>query len=212
MEKPRWRARQLVFWEFRTVDRSNLARKSLARKCPSVDTAPPAHEQSPVMPEDSLKIRPATEADVPLLLEFIRAIAEYEKLLDQVTATEEGVRESLFGPRPAAEAVFGEWRGEPAAYAVYFHNFSTFTGRAGLYLEDLFVKPEYRQRGIGQRMLAHIAALAAERGCPRLEWVALDWNETAINFYETLGANQMSDWRLFRMTGNLIAQLAASDG
>ena len=142
----------------------------------------------------------------------MKLIAEYEKLLDQVTATEEGVCQSLFGPSPVAEAVFGEWRGEPAAYAVFFHNFSTFTGRAGLYLEDLFVKPEYRQRGIGQKMLAHIAALAVERNCPRLEWVALDWNETAINFYKTLGAQQMTDWRLFRMTGESIAQLAASDG
>ena len=101
------------------------------------------------MPVDSLKIRPATEADVPLLLKFIRAIAEYEKLLDQVKATEETLRESLFGDRPAAEALIGEWEGEPAAFTGYFQNFSTFTGRAGLYLEDLFVKPEYRERGLG---------------------------------------------------------------
>ena len=149
---------------------------------------------------------------MPLLLEFIRALADYENLLDQVEATEESLRESLFGPSPAAEVVFGEWQGAPAAFAVYFHNFSTFMGRPGLYLEDLFVKPEFRQRGIGQRMLAHIAALAEARGCPRLEWVALDWNEPALHFYETLGAQQMTDWRLFRMTGESIAQLAASDG
>ena len=136
------------------------------------------------MPVDSLKIRPATAADVPLLLEFIRAIAEYEKLIDQVKATEETLRESLFGDRPAAEALLGEWGGEPAAFAVYFQNFSTFTGRPGLYLEDLFVKPEYRQRGIGKLMLKHLAKIAVERGCPRLEWVALDWNEPAIEFYE----------------------------
>ena len=135
------------------------------------------------MPVDFLKIRPATEADVPLLLEFIRAIAEYEKLLDEVEATEETLRESLFGDRPAAEALIGEWEGEPATFAVYFHNLSTFTGRSGLYLEDLFVKPEYRKRGIGKLMLKHLAKIAMERDCPCFEWVALEWNESAIEFY-----------------------------
>jgi len=163
------------------------------------------------MPVDSLKIRPATEADVPLLLEFIRAIAEYEKLLDQVKATEETLRESLFGDRPAAGALIGEWEGEPAAFAVYFQNFSTFTGRPGLYLEDLFVNPEYRQRGIGKLMLKHLAKIALERGFPRFEWVALDWNESAIEFYEGLGAHQMSDWRLFRMSGDSLEQLATEE-
>ena len=163
------------------------------------------------MPVDSLKIRPATEADVPLLLEFIRAIAEYEKLLDQVKATEETLRESLFGDRPAAEALIGEWGGEPAAFAVYFQNFSTFTGRPGLYLEDLFVKLEFRQRGIGKLMLKHLAGIAVERGCPRLEWVALDWNEPAIEFYKGLSAKQMSDWRLFRMSGDSLKQLATEE-
>ena len=160
------------------------------------------------MPEDSLKIRPATEADVPLLLEFIRAIAEYEKLLDEVTATEEGVRESLFGERPAAEAVIGDWAGQPVAYAVFFQNFSTFTGRAGLYLEDLFVKPEYRKRGIGKLMLKHLAKIAVDRRCPRFEWIALDWNEPAIKFYEGLGAKQLTDKRYFRMSGEPLKQLA----
>jgi GNAT superfamily N-acetyltransferase len=211
MEKPRWREREMVFGECRTAGPGNLARKSHARKCPSVDTAPLAREQWPAMPVDSLKIRPAREADVSLLLEFIRAIAEYEKLLDQVTATEEGVRESLFGERPAAEAVIGDWAGQPAAYAVFFQNFSTFTGRAGLYLEDLFVKPEYRQRGIGKGMLKHLAKIAVDRGCPRFEWVALDWNEPAIEFYQGIGARQMGDWRLFRMSNEPLKQLAAEE-
>ena len=149
---------------------------------------------------------------MPLLLEFIRALADFEKLLDQVEATEETLRESLFGECPAAEALIGEWEGEPAVFAVYFQNFSTFTGRAGLYLEDLFVKPEYRKRGIGKLMLKHLAKIAVERGCPRLEWVALDWNEPAIEFYEGFGAQQMSDWRYFRMTGEPLKQLAEGDG
>ena len=163
------------------------------------------------MASDSLKIRPATEADVQLLVEFIRALAEYEKLLDEVVATEEGVRQSLFGETPAAEALIGEWGGEPAAFAVYFQNFSTFTGRAGLYLEDLFVKPEYRERGIGKLMLKHLAKIAVDRGCPRFEWVALDWNEPAIKFYEGLGAKQLSDWRYFRMSGDSLEQLATEE-
>jgi GNAT superfamily N-acetyltransferase len=166
----------------------------------------------PHEPKVDLRIRPATEADALLLLEFIRAIAEYEKLSDQVEATEASVRESLFGDNrhAAVEALIAEWRGEPAAFAVYFHNYSTFTGRAGLYLEDLFVKPEFRRHGIGQQMLAHLAKIAVDRGCPRFEWVALDWNQSAADFYETFGAEQMSEWRLFRMTGKPLAKLAAT--
>ena len=160
------------------------------------------------MPDESLKIRPATEADVQLIVEFIRALAEYEKLLDEVVATEEEVRESLFGEQPAAEALIGEWEGEPAVFAIYFQNFSTFTGRAGLYLEDLFVKPEYRKRGIGKLMLKHLAEIAVERGYPRFEWIALDWNEPAIKFYEGLGAKQLTDKRYFRMNGEPLKQLS----
>ena len=178
---------------------------------PSVDTVHLDQEKSALMSVDSLKIRPATEADVPLLIEFIRALAKYEKLLDQVVATEESVLESLFGEKPAAEALIGEWEGEPAAFAVYFRNFSPFTGRAGLYLEDLFVKPEYRQRGIGKLMLKHLAKIAVDRGCPRFEWVALDWNEPAIKFYEGLGAKRLSDWRYFRMSGDSLEQLATEE-
>ncbi len=160
------------------------------------------------MPDESLKIRPATEADVELLVEFIRALAEYEKLLDEVVATEEIVLESLFGEQPSAETLIGEWEGEPVAFAVYFENFSTFMGRSGLYLEDLFVKPEYRKRGIGKLMLKHLTKIAVARGCPRLEWVALDWNEPAIKFYEGLGAKQLTDKRYFRMSGEPLKQLA----
>ncbi len=165
----------------------------------------------PHEPKVDLRIRPAIEADAPLLLEFIRAIAEYEKLSDQMEATEASVRESLFGDNrhAAVEARIAEWRGEPAAFAVYFHNYSTFTGRAGLYLEDLFVKPEFRRHGIGQQLLAHLAKIAVDRGCPRFEWVVLDWNQSAADFYETLGAEQMSDWRLFRMSGEALEKLAA---
>jgi len=156
----------------------------------------------------SLTIRPATEADVPLLLEFIRGIAEYEKLLHEVVATEESLHESFFGERPVAEGIFGEWNGESAAFAVYFENFSTFEGRACLYLEDLFVKPEFRKKGIGQQMLTHLASIAVKRGCPRFDWVALDWNETAIDFYENLGAKNMAEWRHFRLSGEALIKVS----
>ena len=166
------------------------------------------------MPNADLLIRPATEADTLLLLDFIRAIAEYEKMLDQVESTEASVRESLFGENrhAAEEALIAEWQGEPAGFAIYFHNYSTFTGRAGFYLEDLIVKPEYRRHGIGRQLMAHLAKIAMNRGCPRFEWVALDWNQTAADFYETLGAQEISEWRLFRMTPEPLAKLAAQAG
>ena len=162
------------------------------------------------MPEADLKIRPATEEDSALLLEFIRALAEFEKMGDQVEATEATVRETFFVKkcRAVVEGLIGEWRGEPAAFAIYFHNYSTFTGRAGLYLEDLYVKPEYRRHGIGRQMLAHLANIAVERNCPRFEWVALDWNKSAADFYETLGAEQLSDWQSFRISGESLKKLA----
>ncbi len=162
------------------------------------------------MSDTDLRIRPATEADAALLVEFIRALAEYEKLLHEVEATEAVVRESLFGAnrRAAVEALIAEWQGEPAAFAVYFHNFSTFTGRAGLYLEDLFVKPQFRRHGIGRRLLAHLAQIAVDRNCPRFEWAALDWNQPAIDFYEELGAEKLVDYRLFRTIGAHLKQMA----
>ena len=163
------------------------------------------------MPDNKLTIRQATEADVPLLLDFIRALADYEKLLHEVVATEANVHESLFGAKAVAESLIAESDGEPAAFVVYFHNFSTFMGRHGLYLEDLFVKPKLRRQGIGKKLLVHLAKIAVERGLPRFEWVALDWNESAIEFYEALGAHQMSDWRLFRMSGDSLEHLAPEE-
>ena len=158
---------------------------------------------------EPLNIRPVAEADIPLVLEFIRDIAEYERLSDQVVADEAILRESFFGARAKAEGLIAERAGEPAAFAIYFENFSTFTGRPGLYLEDLFVKPTWRQHGIGRAMLVRLAQIAVERGCPRFEWVALDWTQIAIDFYEKIGAKQLNDWRIFRMEGDSIARLAA---
>ena len=157
-----------------------------------------------------LTIVPATERDVPLILTFIRGLAEYEKMSDQVTATEDGLRASLFGPRPAAEVVIGYAGDEPAGFALFFHNYSTFLGQPGIYLEDLFVVPAWRGSGLGRRLLAHLAALAVTRGCGRLEWSVLDWNEPAIGFYKKLGARPMDDWTIFRVTGDVLNRLAGS--
>ncbi|HET7459958.1 MAG TPA: GNAT family N-acetyltransferase [Longimicrobium sp.] len=155
-----------------------------------------------------MSIRAATVDDVPLILRFIRGLAEYERLADQVVATEDGLRETLFGPRPYAEVVIAEEVGEPAGFALFFHNYSTFLGRPGIYLEDLFVLPELRGRGIGRALLAHLARLAVERGCGRLEWWVLDWNEDAIRFYRGLGAEPMDDWTVFRVAGEALERLA----
>jgi GNAT superfamily N-acetyltransferase len=154
-----------------------------------------------------LTIRSATEHDVPLVLEMIKALAAYEKMADEVVATEAGLLESLFGPRPDAEVVIAAVGAEPAGFALFFHNFSTFVGRRGLYLEDLFVKPEWRGHGVGKSLLAHLARLAAERGCGRFEWSVLDWNEPAIRFYESLGARPLAGWTIFRVTGEALARL-----
>lgn len=157
----------------------------------------------------ALTIRPATPEDTGLILQFIRGIATYERLAHEVVATEETVRASLFGPRPAAEAVLGYIGEEPAGFAVFFHNFSTFLGRHGMYLEDLFVKPEHRGQGLGEALLRHVAREAVRRGCGRFEWAVLDWNEPAIQFYRKLGANPMSDWTIFRVTGEALTKLGA---
>jgi GNAT superfamily N-acetyltransferase len=153
-------------------------------------------------------IRPAAEADVPLVLQFIRELAHYERLLNEVVATEESLRETLFGARPYAEVSLGYLADAPAAFALYFHNYSTFLGRPGIYLEDLYVKEEFRGRGLGRAMLRHLARLALERGCGRLEWAVLDWNEPAINFYKRLGAAPMDEWTVFRVTGEALDRLA----
>lgn len=156
-----------------------------------------------------LRLRAATADDAPLLLELIRALARYERLEHEVVATEAGLREHLFGPRRYAEAMIAEWDGEPAGFALYFHNYSTFLARPGLYLEDLFVKPELRGRGIGRRLLVELARLAVERGCGRLEWAVLDWNEPARRFYRSLGAEARTEWVIKRLTGEALTRLAA---
>ena len=154
-----------------------------------------------------LRIERATEKDVPVILGMIKGLAEYEKLLDAVTATEEGLRESLFGARPAAEVLIGYVGVEPVAFALFFQNFSTFLGQPGLYLEDLFVRPEWRKRGFGRQILARLANLAVERRCGRLEWAVLDWNRDAIGFYERLGAKPNSEWTVYRLTGEALTSL-----
>jgi len=153
-------------------------------------------------------IRPATEADVPLVVRFIRGLAEYERLLHECTATEERVRASLFGPRPDAEVVIAEVDGAPAGFALFFHNYSTFLAQRGLYLEDLFVRPAMRGLGVGRALLAHLARVAIARECGRLEWSVLDWNEPAIRFYRSLGAVPMDEWTVQRVTGEALRRLA----
>lgn len=156
---------------------------------------------------DDSVMRPATRDDIPTLLRLIRQLAEYEKLQHEVVATEEGLRETLFGDGSTAEAVIA-WAGpEPVGYAVFFQNFSTFLGRPGLYLEDLFVVPSHRGRGIGGKLLAGVAQAAVSRGCGRLEWAVLDWNRKAIGFYERLGAKAMSEWTVYRISGDALARL-----
>jgi GNAT superfamily N-acetyltransferase len=157
-----------------------------------------------------IDIQPATLADVPVILSFIRALAEYERLSDLVVATETTVRETLFSSRPSAEAVIARVDETAVGFAVWFHNYSTFLSRRGLYLEDLFVLPEWRGRGVGGVLLKHLAHIAVSRGCGRMEWAVLDWNETAIRFYRSLGAEPMSDWTVFRLAGDALTRLAAS--
>jgi GNAT superfamily N-acetyltransferase len=156
-----------------------------------------------------LHIRPAHTMDVPLILALIRELAEYEKLAHAVVATEDMLRLSLFGARPQAEVLIAEWSGEPAGFALYFHNFSTFLGRHGLYLEDLFVREEHRGKGIGKALLVRLARIAVERGCGRFEWTVLDWNTPAQEFYKSLGASPVPEWDVFRVTGEALHALAA---
>lgn len=153
-------------------------------------------------------IKPATIHDVPLILKFIKALAQYEKLSHEVIATEEILCESLFGKHAHAEVLIGYLDDKPVSIALFFHNFSTFLGRPGIYLEDLFVNPEARGLGIGQKMLAYLAKLAKDRNCGRLEWWVLDWNKTAINFYKKIGAIPMDEWTTFRVTGEALDKLA----
>ena len=161
---------------------------------------------------DDLSIAPATPADVPLILDLIRELAEYERLLHRVRIGPQDLQRHLFGPRPYAEAVVARAGGEPVGFALWFHNFSTFEGRPGLYLEDLFVRPAYRGRGYGEALLRHLARLAVERDCARFEWAVLDWNEPAIRFYRKLGAVAMDDWTVQRVAGEALQALAGFNG
>ena len=159
----------------------------------------------------SIRIVPAQASDVPVILGMIKALAEYEQLTHEVVATEDGLRQSLFGPRPAGEVVLA-YAGETAVgFALFFHNFSTFLGQHGLYLEDLFVVPEWRGKGVGKQLLMHVAAIAESRNCGRMEWAVLDWNESAIGFYKRLGAQMLDDWRICRLTGDALGRAAALD-
>lgn len=155
------------------------------------------------------KIRQATESDAPLILSFIKQLAEYERLSHQVVASEESLRATLFGEKRYAEVVIGDYQNQPVAFALFFHNYSTFLGKPGIYLEDLFVIPEMRGKGFGREMLAYLARLAKQRNCGRLEWWVLDWNEPAIQFYKTLGAEAMDEWTVFRVTGDALERLAS---
>jgi GNAT superfamily N-acetyltransferase len=157
----------------------------------------------------TLSIRSATRADLPLIAQLIRDLAEYEKLAHEVRFDEAVLGEKLFGPRPYAEVVIGEIDGAPQGFALFFHNFSTFEGRPGIYLEDLFVRPEARGSGLGKALLAHLALLATTRDCARLEWSVLDWNAPAIGFYQKLGARLMDDWTVMRVDGANLARLGA---
>jgi len=156
------------------------------------------------------EIRTTTEADVPVILSLIRELAEYERAPDAVVATEAGLLEVLFGPKRSAEVLLALEKGEPLGFAVYFYNFSTWLGRPGLYLEDLFVRPAVRGKGYGRALLERLAQIAQERGCGRMEWAVLDWNDPAIQFYRKLGAEPMNEWTVFRLTADGIARLAGA--
>src|SRR5436853_4600487 len=156
----------------------------------------------------NFKIRDATVADIPIILQLIRDLATYERAPNDVVATEKGLHQVLFGAEPAAKVVIAFENTEPVGFAVYFYNFSTWLGRPGLYLEDLFVKPEKRGKGYGRALLVELAKIARDRGCGRMEWAVLDWNEPAIKFYQALGAKPMNEWTVFRLTRDEIAKLA----
>lgn len=157
----------------------------------------------------AFRIVQATPSDVPAILDMIHGLAAYERLSQFCTSSEGDLADALFGAHPAAEVVLGLENAEPAAFALFFYNFSTFLGRKGLYLEDLFVRPPFRGRGYGRALLVHLARLAVERGCGRFEWAVLDWNEQAIGFYRSLGATILPDWRITRVTGDALVALAS---
>ena len=160
--------------------------------------------------KNNFYIKQAIIDDVPLILSFIKELADYEKLLHEVVATESILRDSLFGKKSNAEVIIGYLNETPVSFALYFYNFSTFLGRPGIYLEDLFVKPEARSNGIGKQMLRYLAELAKKQQCGRLEWWVLDWNKDAINFYEKIGAKAMNEWTVYRLTGESLDDLSRS--
>ena len=160
------------------------------------------------MPTLSLTIRPATSLDSSVVLELIQELAEYERLADEVQARERDIAQALSGNPPAVECLLAEVDGSIAGFALFFHNFSTFTGKRGIFLEDLYVRPAWRSRGIGRQLLAQLARIAIDRDCPRFDWVVLSWNTQAIRFYESLGAKQMGDWRTTRLVGDSLRSLA----
>jgi GNAT superfamily N-acetyltransferase len=161
------------------------------------------------MTDTGVTIRPARADEVPLILQFVRELAEYEHLLHEVVATEDKLRKDLFGPRPYAEVVFACLDGEPLGFALFFHNYSTFLGQPGIYLEDLFVRPTVRGKGLGQALLRWLAAEALRRNCGRLEWSVLNWNEPSIQFYKKLGAKPMDEWGIYRLTDQSLRNVAA---
>ena len=161
--------------------------------------------------DPSIRVSPAGEKDIPLILRFIRELAEYEKLSKDCVATEELLRDALFGKVRYAEALTAHYGNEPAGFAIFFHNFSTFLAQPGIYLEDLYVVPHLRGKGIGRALLVRVARTAKERGCGRFEWAVLDWNEPSIAFYKKLGAVPMSDWTVFRVTGRALDKLASHE-
>jgi GNAT superfamily N-acetyltransferase len=163
---------------------------------------------TPVSDIPGFQICPATESDAAVILAFIRKLAEYERLSHQVVATETLVRETLFGGSRTAEVAIGYYEHEPVGFVLFFHNYSTFLGRSGIYIEDLFVEEAFRRRGFGTALLRYVAGLAGMRQCGRLEWSVLDWNEPAINFYKKLGAMPMTEWTVFRVTGENLRKLA----
>ena len=164
------------------------------------------------MPDASaFDIRFATDADVPAILGLIRELAEYERLLDQVVATETGLHQALFGERRHVEALVAIVDGETVGFALFFHNFSTFLGKPGVYLEDLFVRLAFRGRGLGKALLLRVAQIAGERDCGRMEWSVLDWNEPSIRFYESLGAKPLSNWTMYRLTGDALSGLGSAN-